>query len=111
MKENHTMADTANVREPATLRSICIKVAIALILGIVIMLLPRPENLTPEGQRLLGLLAVVVFFLKFLLLSVLLSGVSAVFARLRIDQLSGLGWKVLAPLALVQLLVVILMGV
>lgn len=53
----------------------------------------------------------VLFALKFMLLASLLSGVSAIFARLRIDQLSGLGWKVLAPLALAQLLVVILMGV
>lgn len=58
-----------------------------------------------------GIIAVVFFFLKFLALSALLSTVSAVYARLRIDQLSGLGWKVLAPLALVQLIVVILMGV
>ncbi len=56
------MADITSVKEPAPLRSICIKVAIALVLGIVIMLLPRPETLTPEGQRLLGLLVVVVFY-------------------------------------------------
>lgn len=63
------------------------------------------------GEIESGVLAVVMFFVKFLLLAILLSGVSAVFARLRIDQLSGLGWKVLSPLALAQLLVVILMGV
>jgi NADH:ubiquinone oxidoreductase subunit H len=41
----------------------------------------------------------------------ILSGASAVFARLRIDQLAGLGWRILVPLALLQLGFVILMGV
>lgn len=58
-----------------------------------------------------GLLGGLIFFLKFLLMAILLSTVSSLVARLRIDQLSGLGWKVLAPLALAQLIVVILMGV
>lgn len=58
-----------------------------------------------------GIIGGLFFFLKFLVLSALLSTVSSVYARLRIDQLSGLGWKVLAPLALLQLIVVILMGV
>ncbi|MBS3750912.1 MAG: NADH-quinone oxidoreductase subunit H [Anaerolineales bacterium] len=56
-------------------------------------------------------LAVPVFFLESVLMIFVLSAASAVFARLRIDQLAGLGWKVLVPLALLQLLVVILMGV
>lgn len=55
--------------------------------------------------------AVPVFFLESVLMIFVLSAASAVFARLRIDQLAGLGWKVLVPLALLQLLVVILMGV
>ncbi|MEE4194776.1 MAG: complex I subunit 1 family protein [Anaerolineae bacterium] len=58
-----------------------------------------------------GLIGGVLFFIKFLGLAALLSTVSSLVARLRIDQLSGLGWKVLAPLALLQLIAVILMGV
>ncbi|MBF0230712.1 MAG: anion permease [Desulfamplus sp.] len=55
------MAEVELIKPPASTRSIVIKVVIALALGIGIMLLPRPANLTPEGQRLLGLLVTVVF--------------------------------------------------
>jgi NADH:ubiquinone oxidoreductase subunit H len=40
-----------------------------------------------------------------------LSAASSIFARLRIDQLAGLGWRVLVPAGIIQLLFVILMGV
>jgi len=36
---------------------------------------------------------------------------SVLYARLRIDQLASLGWRVLAPLALAQVLVIIWIGV
>jgi NADH-quinone oxidoreductase subunit H len=55
-------------------------------------------------------LAIAIFFLESVLMMVILSTASAVFARLRIDQLAGFGWRVLVPLALVQLVAVILMG-
>ncbi|MFP4346443.1 MAG: complex I subunit 1/NuoH family protein [Anaerolineales bacterium] len=48
-----------------------------------------------------------IFALKALAILVLLSTISALYARLRIDQLATLGWRVLAPLALLQLLVTI----
>jgi NADH-quinone oxidoreductase subunit H len=48
-----------------------------------------------------------IFALKALAILVLLSTISALYARLRIDQLATLGWRVLAPLALVQLLVTV----
>ncbi len=57
------------------------------------------------------LLGVGIFILLCLLMVVILSGTSAIFARLRIDQLAGLGWKILVPLSLLQLGFVILMGV
>jgi NADH-quinone oxidoreductase subunit H len=58
-----------------------------------------------------GWLAGLLFLVECLLLAVILSTASAVFARLRIDQLAGLGWKILVPLSLVQLIAVIFMGV
>jgi NADH-quinone oxidoreductase subunit H len=59
----------------------------------------------------LPVVAIGVFILECLLLVAILSAVSAVFARLRIDQLAGIGWKILVPLSLAQLGFVILMGV
>lgn len=57
------------------------------------------------------LVSIAVFVGECLILTVILSGASAIFARLRIDQLAGLGWRILVPLSLLQLAVVILMGV
>ncbi len=57
------------------------------------------------------LVAVVVFIIEFLVLVVILSGASAIYARLRIDQLAGLGWRILVPLSLLQIGFVILMGI
>jgi NADH-quinone oxidoreductase subunit H len=55
-------------------------------------------------------LAGLVFGAKSVLVLLVLSLVDVLYARLRIDQLVALGWRVLAPLALVQMLSVILMG-
>jgi NADH-quinone oxidoreductase subunit H len=56
-------------------------------------------------------LAALIFTLECLAMVVILSITSAIFARLRIDQLAGLGWKILVPLAMLQLSAVILMGI
>jgi NADH-quinone oxidoreductase subunit H len=60
------------------------------------------------GPALLGALA---FALKALAILLLLSVIGALYARLRIDQLARLGWQVLAPLALLQIAVVVWMGI
>lgn len=52
-----------------------------------------------------------LFGLKALLVLLLLSVAGVLYARLRIDQLASLGWRLLAPLALVQIVVAIWMGV
>jgi len=57
------------------------------------------------------LTSVSIFIIESLVIAFTLSVTSAIFARLRIDQLAGLGWKILVPLALLQLGFVILMGV
>jgi NADH-quinone oxidoreductase subunit H len=68
-------------------------------------------NLFFGESSLIGTLPVLLIFaLKSLGILLLLSITSVIYARLRIDQLANLGWRVLAPLALVQLLVTIWIG-
>jgi NADH-quinone oxidoreductase subunit H len=50
------------------------------------------------------------FGAKSLLILLALSVAGVLYARLRIDQLAHVGWRVLAPLALVQILLVIWIG-
>lgn len=57
------------------------------------------------------ILHILIFVIECLFLILILSGTSAIFARLRIDQLAGLGWRILVPLALLQIGFIILMGV
>jgi NADH-quinone oxidoreductase subunit H len=63
------------------------------------------------GGGVLTLGSSVVFVAKTLVLLLVLAVASVLYARLRIDQLVNLGWKVLAPVALLQLIVTIWMGV
>ncbi len=63
----------------------------------------------PQDVNFLVLIG--IFILQCLGLVLILSITSALFSRLRIDQLAGLGWRVLVPLSLTQIAVVILMGV
>ncbi len=63
-------------------------------------------SLTP-----LAVPAALIFGVKALLILLALSVTGVLYARLRIDQLAILGWRGLAPLALAQTLIVILMGV
>jgi len=55
-------------------------------------------------------LAVFSFAVKALLILLILSVTSVLYARMRIDQLANLGWRVLAPLALLQTMVTIWVG-
>lgn len=63
------------------------------------------------GSSVTGILPTpVTFALKALLVLLLLSFASVLYARLRIDQLANLGWRVLAPLALLQIAVTLWNG-
>ncbi|MBC7248965.1 MAG: NADH-quinone oxidoreductase subunit H [Anaerolineae bacterium] len=53
---------------------------------------------------------VLIFGIKALFILLMLSVASALYARLRIDQLANIGWRVLAPLALAQMLATIWIG-
>jgi len=57
-----------------------------------------------------AILAPLTFGAKALLILLILSVVSVLYARVRIDQLANLGWRVLAPLALLQTMVTIWVG-
>ena len=50
------------------------------------------------------------FGVKALLILLILSVAGVLYARLRIDQLANLGWRVLAPLALAQIMALIWIG-
>jgi NADH-quinone oxidoreductase subunit H len=54
--------------------------------------------------------ALPVFGLKSVVILLALSTASALYARLRIDQLMDLGWRILAPVALIQILATLWIG-
>ena len=106
------MADIASIKEPASTRSILIKVAIALALGIAVMLLPRPETLTPEGHRLLALLTTIVFLWVSEAVPIgataLLSGAGLIFLKIQPAQAA---WAPFASPAVMFVLMIIMFGV
>lgn len=54
--------------------------------------------------------AIPVFGVKSVVVLLILSTASALYARLRIDQLMDLGWRILVPLALLQILATLWIG-
>jgi len=68
---------------------------------------PVAQSLEPFGYAQDALVEGLVFSVKALLILLALSVASVLYARLRIDQLASLGWRVLAPLALAQMLIII----
>jgi NADH-quinone oxidoreductase subunit H len=68
-------------------------------------------NVFLGGSGVSGVLpAPITFAVKALLVLLILSVASVLYARLRIDQLANLGWRVLAPLALLQIAVTVWIG-
>jgi NADH-quinone oxidoreductase subunit H len=82
--------------------SIHLKTAVGIFLLVDVFLGGSGGAVTMAGVALFGL--------KSLLVLLALSVAGVLYARLRIDQLANLGWRVLAPVALLQLLLVGLFG-
>ncbi|EMS80698.1 SLC13 family permease [Desulfotignum phosphitoxidans] len=106
------MADVESLKEPATTKSIIIKFVISLALGILVMLLPRPETLTPEGHRLLALLTFVVFLWVSEAVPIgataLLAGAGLIFLNIQPAQAA---WAPFASPAVMFVLMIIMFGV
>ena len=106
------MAEVESLKEPASTKSIIIKFAVSLALGIVVMLLPRPETLTPEGHRLLALLTTVVFLWVSEAVPIgataLLAGAGLIFLNI---QPASAAWAPFASPAVMFVLMIIMFGV
>ena len=63
----------------------------------------------PFGLTLTPALGFIVYLIKVLFIVALLTLARTVFARLRIDQMMELCWKYIAPLAFLQLLIVLIL--
>jgi solute carrier family 13 (sodium-dependent dicarboxylate transporter), member 2/3/5 len=106
------MAEVESLQNDVSAKSIIVKAAIALALGIVVMMLPRPDNLTPEGHRLLALLATVVVLWVTEAVPI---GVTALLAGsglilLKIQNAQG-AWAPFASPAVMFVLMIIMFGV
>ncbi|MDY0225383.1 MAG: SLC13 family permease [Desulfomicrobium apsheronum] len=99
-------------KAPQPLKIILAKGAAALVLGLLIMLLPTPENLTPEGHRLLALLVTVVFLWVSEAVPI---GTTALFAGAALILLNitnaAKAWAPFASPAVMFVLMIIMFGV
>jgi sodium-dependent dicarboxylate transporter 2/3/5 len=106
------MAEVESIKNDATLKSIIIKSLIALALGILVMMLPRPDNLTPEGHRLLALLVTVVFLWVSeavpIGVTALLAGAGLILLKIQTAQSA---WAPFASPAVMFVLMIIMFGV
>jgi len=60
------------------------------------------------ATSLLGIPGFIAYLIKTLILIFILAYIKAAVARIRIDQMIGFGWKILAPLSLLGMLLVVL---
>jgi sodium-dependent dicarboxylate transporter 2/3/5 len=106
------MADVESRKKEVSTRSIIIKTAIALALGILVMLLPRPDNLTPQGHRLLALLTTVVILWVIeavpIGVTALLAGAGLILLKIQTAQSA---WAPFASPAVMFVLMIIMFGV
>ena len=106
------MAEVESIKNDASAKSIVIKTLIALALGIFVMMVPRPENLTPEGHRLLALLTTVVFLWVSeavpIGVTALLAGAGLILLKIQSAQNA---WAPFASPAVMFVLMIIMFGV
>jgi solute carrier family 13 (sodium-dependent dicarboxylate transporter), member 2/3/5 len=106
------MAEIESPRNEVSIQSIIIKAAIALSFGILVMLLPRPENLTPEGHRLLALLTTIVLLWVTeavpIGVTALLAGAGLILLKIQTAQNA---WAPFASPAVMFVLMIIMFGV
>jgi len=106
------MAEVESINNDTSIRSIILKGGIALALGIVVMMLPRPDNLTPEGHRLLALLATVVILWVTeavpIGVTALLAGSGLILLKI---QTAHSAWAPFASPAVMFVLMIIMFGV
>ncbi len=106
------MTEVESIDKPASTQSIITHVAIALALGIGIMMLPSPDNLPPAGQRLLGLLVTVVYLWVSEAVPIgataLLAAASMILLKIQPAQAA---WAPFASPAVMFVLMVIMFGV
>jgi solute carrier family 13 (sodium-dependent dicarboxylate transporter), member 2/3/5 len=106
------MAEVESIKKEATTKSIIIKSLIALGLGILVMLLPTPENLTPEGHRLLALLTTIVILWVTeavpIGVTALLAGAGLILLNIQSSQSA---WAPFASPAVMFVLMIIMFGV
>ena len=94
------------------MKSVAIKIVIALSLGLLIILLPRPDNLGPEGHRFLALLlpVVILWVTEAVPIGVtaLLSGAGLILLKIQTPQSA---WAPFANPAVMFVLMIIMFGV
>ncbi len=106
------MAEIESTPKEVTTTSIVIKSVVALALGILVLMLPRPDNLTPEAHRFLALLlTVVVLWVSEAIpigVTALLAGASLILLKIQPAQNA---WAPFASPAVMFVLMVIMFGV
>ncbi len=106
------MAEIEFDAKQVSIRSLAVKTAIALGLGVLVILLPRPDNLTPEGHRLLALLiTVVVLWVTEAVpigVTALLAGSGLILFKIQPAQAA---WAPFASPAVMFVLMIIMFGV
>jgi len=67
-----------------------------------------PWTITPDWFA--GIVGFLLFFVKTLVVLLILSSITVATGRIRIDQLNDMGWKYLASAALIQIGIVLMMN-
>jgi solute carrier family 13 (sodium-dependent dicarboxylate transporter), member 2/3/5 len=106
------MTEVQSINNHVSTKSIIIKCLLAFGVGILVMLLPRPDNLPPEGHRLLALLLTVVILWVTeavpIGVTALLAGAGLILLNVQSAQTA---WAPFASPAVMFVLMIIMFGV